>query len=112
MTLFLIVNLITSGALANLIYIEISNSGLTSSSSNLSPSTAVIISAGGIQLLSSICSLIALAYIKDPEIGRMWAEHSLSFVIIIFFCFIDSNFFLIMASQMFTFSVFQAKFTS
>ena len=71
--MFLMLNLVSSAVMINLLVIEIEASGMVQGSfSNVSVSTALLLAAGGIQLASSIGSLIALANIKDPELSLIW----------------------------------------
>lgn len=60
--MFIMLNLANTIAMANLIVVEISNNGLA----NITASTAVLVTAAGVQVLSSVGALIAIIKIKDP----------------------------------------------
>lgn len=60
--MFIMLNLANTVAMANLIVVEISNNGLA----NITASTAVLVTAAGVQVLSSVGALIAIIKIKDP----------------------------------------------
>jgi hypothetical protein len=106
LVMFLMLNLANSAILANLLYIEIVNSALIPS---VSVSTAILFTAAAIQLASSLGSLVAVARIRDPELVKVWTEHPLSFIAILVFCLVDSNFMFVLTSQMLGLEIFKAK---
>ena len=106
--MFLMLNLANTVTMANLIIIELSNNGLSS----ISASTAVILTAGGIQVASSVGALIAVIKIRDPELVGLWNEHPLSCMVIALLSVVDANFLFITTSQMLGIGIFQAKLAS
>lgn len=66
MAMMLMVNLVASATMANLLYIEITSSGINKGEfSGVSVTTALVLSAGGVQLLASVGSVIATLKIRD-----------------------------------------------
>lgn len=111
--MFVMVNLIASAVMANLLYIELTNSGIARGEfSNVSVSTALLISSGGLQLASSLVSVIAIANIRDPELVKIWRNTPVSFLIIMAFALVDSNFVLLTTSHIFELSPFMANIAS
>lgn len=73
LAMMLMINLVASAALVNLLSIELANSGITKGDfGNVSVSTALILSAGSLQLFSSVGGVIAIAKIKDPGLIKIW----------------------------------------
>jgi hypothetical protein len=65
--------------------------------------------AGGVQVLTSIGALVAVVKIRDPELVGLWTEHPLSCMVIGLLSLVDANFVLITTSQMLGLGIFQAK---
>ena len=63
LTMFLMLNIVCSAVMINLIVIEAKQASTTK---ELSVSTAILMASGGLQVVSTIGCLIALARIQDP----------------------------------------------
>lgn len=113
LTLFLSIELASCAALINLMTIEIRNSGIAQGSfAGVSVSTFVLLSSAGIQVLSSLGSILAILKIRDKELVKIWLSNPITFVIIMVLSAVDSNMVFLTASQIMDVACFQAKLTS
>ncbi len=113
LTLFLALQVTNSAALGNLLYTEIINSGILSgNTTNVSVSTALLISSAGVQMLSSVGVVIMIVKVKDPELLKIWLRNPITFLSIMILSLVDSNLLFITSSQMLNISCFQAKMSS
>lgn len=109
----LMINLVASATMANLLYIEMTSSGISKGEfSNVSVATALLLSAGGVQLLSSVGSIIATVKIRDPELIKVWQNYPVSFVVIMGVSLVDSNFIFLTTTGIFNLELFQANLSS
>lgn len=111
--MMLMINLVASATMANLLYIEMTSSGISKGEfSNVSVATALLLSAGGVQLLSSVGSVIAAVKIRDPELIKVWQNYPISFVVIMVVSLVDSNFIFLTTTGIFNLELFQANLSS
>lgn len=113
MAMMLMINLVASATMGNLLYIEMTSSGISKGEfSNVSVATALLLSAGGVQLLSSVGSIIATVKIRDPELIKVWQNYPVSFVVIMGVSLVDSNFIFLTTTGIFNLELFQANLSS
>lgn len=78
----------------------------------LSVSTAILLSSGGLQAVVSLVTVFGIVKISDPAVISVWKEYPIVFAALLLLSMVDPNIFLMTTSQILNFSCFKVKFES